>query len=382
MADMFDKEELSIVSGLFPNTLAVANAEKQQQQNLAYERFSKAAGPRNPFGGLAGLQGMFGTAAGQDIQGVMGVQSPTTRLASLREQASQQFDPNTTQGLSQIAQFLNQNGDSAGARQAVMLAQGQAQRQADLSKTTATAGVEQQKLTNEKAFRDELSKIPNPQPEDILNLATKYGGIDKVMGVLQSSMDRQSMLDFRRAMLAQKEGDKYTPAQKVADMKFGSDYNNFVAGGGISTVKTQLDNLDAAIALLEKNPNATGKAIGLADKTGTLSYVSPSAAEAKDLVGGVVQSNLRAVLGGQFAQKEGQQLLDRAYNTAQPVEDNLRRLKSLRTQIQTAGDSKIQAVQYFEMNGSLKGFQGSAYGGAVSDISNETNKDPLGLRKK
>ena len=125
MADMFDKEELSIVSGLFPNTLAVANAEKQQQQNLAYERFSNAAGSRNPFGGLAGLQGMFGTAAGQDIQGVMGVQSPTTRLAALREQAAQQFDSNTPQGLAQMAQFLNQNGDSAGARQAVMLLQGQ-----------------------------------------------------------------------------------------------------------------------------------------------------------------------------------------------------------------------------------------------------------------
>lgn len=135
MADMFDKEELSIVSGLFPNTLAVANAEKQQQQNLAYERFSKAAGPRNPFGGLAGLQGMFGTAAGQDIQGVMGVQSPTTRLASLREQAAQQFDPNTPKGLSEIAQFLNQNGDSAGARQAIMLAQGQVSKAATLGKT-------------------------------------------------------------------------------------------------------------------------------------------------------------------------------------------------------------------------------------------------------
>lgn len=132
---MFDKEELSIVSGLFPNTLAVANAEKQQQQNLAYQRFSNAAGTRNPFGGLAGLQGMFGTATGQEIQGVMGVQSPTTRLASLREQAAQQFDPNTPKGLSEIAQFLNQNGDSAGARQAIMLAQGQLGKAATVSKT-------------------------------------------------------------------------------------------------------------------------------------------------------------------------------------------------------------------------------------------------------
>jgi hypothetical protein len=388
MADMFDKEELSIIGGLFPNTLAIANAEKQALQDASYKRFSNAAGPQNPFGGLAGLQGMFGTAAGQEIQGTLGYQSPVTQVASLREQAAQQFDTNTSEGLMQMAQFLNKAGDAAGARQAVMVAQGQqqagatlAKTQAELQKTTAQAGVEQQKLANETAFREELSKIPNPQPEDIIRLATRYGGIDKVMGVLQSSMDKQAMLEFRRAVLAQKEGNNYTPAQKVADMKFGADYNNFVAGGGISTIKTQLDNLDKAITILEKNPNSTGKAVGLADKTGTLSYVSPTAAEAKDLVGGVVQSNLRAVLGGQFAQKEGEQLLARAYNPAQPTKDNLDRLKTLRTQIKTAADSKIQAVQYFETTGSLKGFQGSAYSGTAADIANDTNKDPLGLRK-
>ena len=373
---MFDKEELGIVGSLFGTT---PEALQLARENTAYTRGVGAGA--NPSGAILGQAGMFAERGAAGLRGMLGQQSPEEQVLNLRKQAAQQFNPNSPDGLAQIAQFLNQNGDSAGARQAVMLAQGQRQRQAEFQKTTAQAGVEQQKLTNENAFREELSKIPNPQPEDIIRLATRYGGIDKVMGVLQSSMDKQSMLEFRRAVLAQKEGDKYTPAQKAADMKFGADYNNFVAGGGISTVKTQLDNLDKAITILEKNPNSTGKAVGLADKTGTLSYVSPIAAEAKDLVGGVVQSNLRAVLGGQFAQKEGEQLLARAYNPAQPTKDNLDRLKTLRTQIKTAADSKIQAVQYFETNGSLKGFQGSTYSGTASDITNETNKDPLGLRK-
>jgi hypothetical protein len=174
MADMFDKEELSIVSGLFPNTLAVANAEKQQQQNLAYERFSNAAGPRNPFGGLAGLQGMFGTAAGQDIQGVMGVQSPTTRLASLREQAAQQFDPNTPKGLSEIAQFLNQNGDSAGARQAIMLAQGQVSKAATIGKT-----MEETRLLGRKEI--EVGVPGNPEMVQKI-LVDKDGNVIQKLG--------------------------------------------------------------------------------------------------------------------------------------------------------------------------------------------------------
>lgn len=134
---MFDKEELSIVSGLFPNTLAIAEAEKLGQQEAAYKRFSGAAGTQNPFGGLAGLSGMFGTAAGQELRGLAGVQSPTMQLVSLRDRAAKQFDTSTPEGLVQMAQFLNQQGDAAGARQAIMVAQGQAQRSATLEKTGA-----------------------------------------------------------------------------------------------------------------------------------------------------------------------------------------------------------------------------------------------------
>jgi hypothetical protein len=97
----------------------------------------------------------------------------------------------------------------------------------------------------------------------------------------------------------------------------------------------------------------------LSDKTGTISYTHPKAAEAKDLIGGVAQSNLRAVLGGQFAAREGEQLLARAYNTAQPKADNLRRLRSLRKQIEDAAAAKVSASQYYEENGTLKGFKGS-----------------------
>lgn len=132
---MFDKEELSIVSGLFPNTLAIAEAEKLGQQEAAYKRFSGAAGTQNPFAGLAGLSGMFGTAAGQELRGLAGAQSPTMQLVSLRDRAAKQFATSTPEGLVQMAQFLNQQGDAAGARQAIMVAQGQAQRGAALGKT-------------------------------------------------------------------------------------------------------------------------------------------------------------------------------------------------------------------------------------------------------
>lgn len=149
-----------------------------------------------------------------------------------------------------------------------------------------------------------------------------------------------------------------TPAQKALDTAFGKDYASFINRGGQAVITTQLQNLDDAIAALETKSNITGKVVGLADKSGTLSYVNPDAQEVKDVVGKVVQSDLRQVLGGQFAQKEGEALLARSFNPAQPQADNLKRLKSLRKQIADAAEQKVGAVNYFEANGSLKGFKG------------------------
>jgi hypothetical protein len=175
---------------------------------------------------------------------------------------------------------------------------------------------------------------------------------------------------------------KLTPAQKAVDTKFSKEYTDFVSAGGSTTITKNLQMLDDAIKIIETEPDGatSGKLVGLSDKAGTISYSHPKAAEAKDLIGGVAQSNLRAVLGGQFAAREGEQLLARAYNTAQPKKDNLNRLKALRKQIQDAADAKINASQYYEENGTLKGFKGNY--SVTPDLGAQDNNDPLGLRKK
>lgn len=130
MADMFDKEELGIVGSLFGTT---PEALQLARENTAYTRGTSAG--TNLLGGILGQAGMFAERGAAGLRGALGQQSPEERIAALRQQAAQQFDPNTAEGLAQIAQFLNQNGDPAGARQAVMVAQGQVQKQATLGKT-------------------------------------------------------------------------------------------------------------------------------------------------------------------------------------------------------------------------------------------------------
>lgn len=130
MADMFDKEELGIVGSLFGTT---PEALQLARENTAYTRGTSAG--TNLLGGVLGNVNQFAERGAAGLRGALGQQNPEERIAALRQQAAQQFDPNTAEGLAQIAQFLNQNGDTAGARQAVMVAQGQAQKQATLGKT-------------------------------------------------------------------------------------------------------------------------------------------------------------------------------------------------------------------------------------------------------
>lgn len=130
MADLFDKEELGVVGSLFgtsPEGLALA---REQQ---AYSR-GTAAGT-NLLGGILGQAGAFAERGATGLRQALGVQTSEEQIAGLRQQAQQQFDTNTPQGLAQAAQFLNQNGDAVGARQMVMLAQGQMQKTATLGKT-------------------------------------------------------------------------------------------------------------------------------------------------------------------------------------------------------------------------------------------------------
>ena len=210
---MFDKEELGIVSGLFGNPLQRARAE----QLGAYELYSKAAGAQNPFAGLSGLSGMFATGAGQDIRGALGLQNQQERIGVIRQQAQQQFDTNTPEGLLQMAEFLNSQGDAAGARQAVMLAQGQQQRRATLQKTQLEGAAAQTKVINEEKLRSELAALgPNASQQQILAVVSRYGSPDAVLRTLQASADRQAAITSREGMAAEKAAEK--KAEKEAKL--------------------------------------------------------------------------------------------------------------------------------------------------------------------
>jgi hypothetical protein len=165
-----------------------------------------------------------------------------------------------------------------------------------------------------------------------------------------------------------------TPLETKVEEKSAQDLVDFTIGGGFSDVQKGLSQLDIAKKTLQQQPEGkiTGKLVGAQDDTGILKYTNPTAQDTKEQVQEIAQRNLRLILGPQFTAKEGEALISRVYNPALPQSVNVKRLDLLQEQMTSAAKTKQEAVDYYNTNGTLKGFKGKLYN-TTSDFLNEYN---------
>jgi hypothetical protein len=153
-----------------------------------------------------------------------------------------------------------------------------------------------------------------------------------------------------------KVGVKLPEGVKAVDQKYAQDYLDWSQGGGadaaanMGQIKSVLDRLASGEAL-------TGKSVGLAPDFFN-ALVNPEALGAKQQVEEVVQRNLRAVLGPQFTQVEGERLISRAFDARLSPQENVKRLRKLFMQMQTAAQQKQAMAEYYEANETLRGYKG------------------------
>jgi hypothetical protein len=173
-----------------------------------------------------------------------------------------------------------------------------------------------------------------------------------------------------------------TPLETKVEEKSAQDLVDFTIGGGFSDVQKGLSQLEIAKQTLQTQPEGkiTGKLVGAQDDTGILKYTNPIAQDTKEQVQEIAQRNLRVILGPQFTAKEGEALINRVYNPALPQSVNVKRLDLLQEQMTSAAKTKQEAVNYYNENGTLKGFKGKLYNNA-SDFLNEYNAKIKGTEK-
>ena len=117
---------------------------------------------------------------------------------------------------------------------------------------------------------------------------------------------------------------------------------------------------DALKALQDPNQMLTGAIIGQMPDF-FQAFLNPKAIDVRESVESVVQRNLKAVLGAQFTEKEGERLIKRAYNPTLSPEINARRLGLLIEQMESSANMQQARYDWMmspESGGSMRGFTG------------------------
>ena len=134
----------------------------------------------------------------------------------------------------------------------------------------------------------------------------------------------------REAMLKLAESNKQakgTVAQQAVDKKFGTEYADYVAGGGFGDTMTQLSTLQGVLDQLKAGKsNLTGPGIGaVPDFARKRTYKESWAAQ--QAVEQSVQRTLKKTLGGQFTEREGLLFMQRGYDPSLTEKENAEKLK-------------------------------------------------------
>jgi hypothetical protein len=216
------------------------------------------------------------------------------------------------------------------------------------------------------------------------------GAIDPTKFTVKSIADYQTTGDISRLVPSvssqETRGEalkkSLSPLEAKVEEKSAQDLVDFTIGGGFSDVQKGLSQLEIAKQTLQTQPEGkiTGKLVGAQDDTGLLKYTNPTAQDTKEQVQEIAQRNLRLILGPQFTAKEGEALINRVYNPALPQSVNVKRLELLQDQMTSAAKTKQEAVDYYNTNGTLKGFKGKLYN-STSEFLNEYNAKIKGTEK-
>jgi hypothetical protein len=155
---------------------------------------------------------------------------------------------------------------------------------------------------------------------------------------------------------------EFTPGEKALDQQIAKDYASWITGGGVQAM-ARINKISDVINRIDEGEQLSGPVVGftLENLPGIASVVYPGAQDAKDVVEGVVQTDLRTILGGQFAASENAALVRRAYNPRLTEEQNKKRLQLLLLQMQKVAEEKNRTMNYFGEKGTIKGFQFTPY---------------------
>ena len=154
---------------------------------------------------------------------------------------------------------------------------------------------------------------------------------------------------------------KENPAQKEEDVAFKKRIGE-MSPAAKANASNNLQRLMNSVQYIQ-DAEASGSPIDSTRLSGLLptgiaqTLLANKTSLAQDEVRSVVQQSLRETLGGQFAEREGTQMMNRAFNPLFGPDANLAKIGTLMGSVVEALTAQQQMEDYFRDNGTLKGFE-------------------------
>ena len=373
------------------------------QRAIANERmqFAQTAG-QLPLGTLPGVMGGFALA--DAIGDISGFQDPRLRRAQTlqqlqRETSAQGLNPGTREFTDFAVQRARALGDEGLAIEIFQLGN----------------QLEQESLATQKARR-ELEPVDNSALLDARARALSSMGVDAATipaiaaddetfksiisarlkpaerTALQKNYEQAklegftgSLQDYQRWLSGLRRGEAAAGAtridlsvgEKKVDEAFAKDFAAFLPGGNATDIMKSISQLGDSIDRLEAAGDdfiaPTGPLVGLVGAPGSAlgPIINPEGVAIIEQVQEVAQRNLKDVLGAQFTEREGERLINRAINPRLSPQENVRRLRRLRTQLESAFQMKLSAARYFQKHRTLQGWPGKLPSMSDFDITSK-----------
>jgi hypothetical protein len=169
-----------------------------------------------------------------------------------------------------------------------------------------------------------------------------------------------------------------TPGEKSVDESVGKEVADTLTQGKLQDAQKQIQNLEFAIGNLKTKQGISGLVVGNIPDGANRAMGNNVAVDTRQSIEDSVQRGLRAVLGAQFTEKEGERLIARAYDPSATQDENMRRVNLLLNSMKKAYSAKSEAISYFNKNGTMKGFEGQM----PSMSSIETDSDPNAVQER
>ena len=166
---------------------------------------------------------------------------------------------------------------------------------------------------------------------------------------------KETELGLKREAAAERSSeDKLTEGQKVVDREFAKEYNEWTSGGA-KTARSEIEKLKGVAQKIRDGKVSLGRENALIPDF--LADGDRLAARAD--VQSTVMNSLRAILGAQFTEKEGERIIKNTWNENESEENNLARIERLISDLENQANDKDAKAAHYEQYGSLNQFKAS-----------------------